>query len=609
MLPGKRQGALGVLAQPMSESARFSSLRRWRRVLGFLEGQQWAVGVILCLALGCAGLSALEPLLLKRVVDGLSGGLGAAVAWGILLLLGMTLVREGLTALQSWLTWRTRLHVQYKLQEASVGRLHCLPVSFHRQEGVGALMTRLDRGIQGLVGAVGEMAFNVIPSLVYLVVAVVIMLQLDWRLALGVLVFAPFPALIATVAAPAQTVRERRLMERWVGIYSRFNEVLSGIVTVKSFAMEHREKQRFLTQVREANGVVVRGVGLDALVGLSQGAMVLMARGAALGAGAWLVARGEMTVGTLVAFLGYVGGLFGPVQGLSGTYKALRTASVSLEQVFSILDAQDSLGDAPDAREVTHVQGAVTFRGLRFRWPGQERYLLEGIDLHVRPGESIALVGPSGAGKTTLMSLLCRLYDPQEGQVLVDGRDIRTLKQASLRRNIGVVLQDSLLFNESVRNNIAYGRPGASLEEIIAVAQAAHAHEFIVQLPEGYDTVVGERGSRLSAGERQRIAIARSLLKNPPILVLDEPTSALDAESEALVQEALLRLMKGRTTFSIAHRLSTVVGADRILVLKSGQLLEQGSHTELMRQGGYYASLVRRQTQGLLPGLPSTSAA
>jgi ATP-binding cassette, subfamily B, bacterial len=593
----------------MSKSVRFSSLRRWWRVLGFLEGQQWAVGVILCLALGCAGLSALEPLLLKRVVDGLSGGLGAAVAWGILLLLGMTVVREGLTALQNWLTWRTRLHVQYKLQEASVGRLHCLPVSFHRQEGVGALMTRLDRGIQGLVSAVGEMAFNVIPALVYLLVAVVIMVQLNWRLALGVLVFAPFPALIATVAAPAQTARERRLMERWVSIYSRFNEVLSGIVTVKSFAMEHREKQRFLTQVCEANGVVVRGVGLDALVGLSQGAMVLMARGVALGVGAWLVTRGEMTVGTLVAFLGYVGGLFGPVQGLSGTYKALRTASVSLEQVFSILDAQDSLGDAPDAREVTHVQGAVTFRGIRFRWPGQERYLLNGIDLHVRPGESIALVGPSGAGKTTLMSLLCRLYDPEEGQVLVDGRDLRTLKQASLRRNIGVVLQDSLLFNESVRNNIAYGRPGASMEEIVAAARAAHAHEFIVQLPEGYDTVVGERGSRLSAGERQRIAIARSLLKDPPILVLDEPTSALDAESEALVQEALLRLMKGRTTFSIAHRLSTVVGADRILVLKDGQLIEEGSHTELMRQGGYYASLVRRQTQGLLIELPSTSAA
>jgi ATP-binding cassette subfamily B protein len=394
-------------------------------------------------------------------------------------------------------------------------------------------------------------------------------------------------------------------MDRWVKIYQRFNEVLSGIITVKSFAMEEREKQRFLTEVHDANSIVTRGVAYDSVVSVAQNFVVLVARVSAIAFGGWLALRGEVTVGTLVAFLGYVGGLFAPVQGLSSTYRTLQTASVAMDQVFEILDTQDRLGDAPDAVEVKGVRGEVEFRDIHFAYPGREEHpLLNGIDLHVKPGEFVALVGPSGAGKSTLMSLLCRFYDPVQGSVRLDGKDLRGLKQMSLRWHIGVVLQDGLLFNESVRNNIAYGRPSASLEEIIEVAKAAHAHDFIMQLPQGYDTVVGERGSRLSMGERQRVVIARALLKNPPILVLDEPTSALDAESESLVQAALSRLMKGRTTFCIAHRLSTVVDADRILVLKGGQIVEEGSHGQLMDLDGYYASLVRRQTRGLLPAGP-----
>ncbi|HZH03761.1 MAG TPA: ABC transporter ATP-binding protein, partial [Myxococcaceae bacterium] len=358
--------------------------------------------------------------------------------------------------------------------------------------------------------------------------------------------------------------------------------------------------------VRDANAVVTRGVGFDSVVAASQNGVVLFARAAALVFGGTLVLRGEISLGTLIAFLGYLGGLFGPVQGLSTVYKTLRTTSVAVDQVFSVLDAQDHLGDAPDAVEVTGLRGEVEFENVHFAYPSgrQAAPLINGISLKVRPGETVALVGPSGAGKTTLMALLCRFYDPVSGAVRIDGQDLRSLKQMSLRRHVGVVLQDSLLFNESVRNNIAYGRPNASMDEIEAAARAAHAHEFIERLPQGYETVVGERGSRLSAGERQRISIARALLKDPAILILDEPTSALDAESEALVQEALNRLMKGRTTFAIAHRLSTVVDADRILVLKSGQIVEQGTHAELLAVDGYYASLVRRQTRGLLPAGP-----
>ena len=575
-----------------------------RRALAFVRPFRGIVGVILGLTLGGAALSAVEPLLLKYLFDQLGGGgtlqkVGLAVGG----LLAVGLGHEAILALSSWLSWRVRLGVHDGLLEATVERLHSLPLAFHREESVGGIMTKLDRGIQGFLEALSEMAFNVLPALVYLALSFVVMVRLNWRLSWVVLAFTPLPALIGAWAAERQTWRERNLLDRWAQIYSRFNEVLSGIITVKSFAMEDEEKRRFLRGVHEANAVVVRGVGFDSGVGAAKNLVVLLARIAAIAFGSLFILRGEMTLGTLIAFLGYVGGLFGPVQGLTGIYQTLRRASVSLSTIYSILDAQDHLVDAPNARAVESLRGEVLFAGVGFAY-NEKKPILRRIDLYVRPGEMVALVGPSGAGKTTLMALLQRLYDPTAGAILVDGVDLRTLQQRSLRRQIGVVLQEALLFNDSVRNNIAYGRSGASPREILDAAKAAHAHGFIERLPDGYETLVGERGGRLSAGERQRVAIARALLKNPPILILDEATSALDAESEALVQEALARLVKGRTTFVIAHRLSTVVGADRILVLKEGEITESGGHETLMKANGYYASLVRRQTQGLLTGAP-----
>ncbi|HSU56537.1 MAG TPA: ABC transporter ATP-binding protein [Candidatus Dormibacteraeota bacterium] len=560
-----------------------------------------AVFWIFLVTLLLAALNAAEPLVLKYLFDSLATHHPARILFvGIAVLIGLAILREMATAYTNWQTWHARLGIHYTLLENTVERLHRMPLSLHRNEGVGAIMTRLDRGIQGFIGAVTQILFNIFPAIVYLCISALVMFRLNVRLAIIVMCFLPLPALIAAWAGPEQSRRERALLDQWSKIYSRFNEVLSGIVTVRSFSMEDAEKKRFLSDVNAANQLVIRGVGIDTGLGAATNLVVAFARIAALALGGMFVLQGRITVGTLVAFLGYVGGLFGPVQGLTTVYQTIQKADVSLDEIFSIIDIQEHLGDAANAREVTHVHGDVDFQKVRFRYEDLGRPILDGVDIHVKAGQTLAIVGPSGSGKTTLMALLMRFYDPLEGAVLLDGQDLRTLRQRSLRRNIGTVLQDPLLFNDTVRNNIAYGRPEAHLEDVETAARAANAYQFIQQLPEGFDTMLGERGSRLSVGERQRVAIARALLKDPPILVLDEATSSLDAESESLVQEALDRLMKGRTTFVIAHRLATVVHADRIIVLKNGHITESGTHDELMRQGGYYASLVQRQTRGLI---------
>lgn len=572
-----------------------------RRALAYARAEKRFIFIVLLCALAVAALGAIEPLLMRHIFDSLSqqGSMKDVflTAGGLVI---MALLKELISARSNYLTWRTRLSIHHGLLSATVERLHRLPLENQQKEGIGAIVNKLDRGIQGFLGALTEVVFNLIPALGYLLLAITIMVQLDWRMTLLVLAFSPLPAIIAAWAAPSQSKREEFLMQKWGKIYSRFNEVLSGIVTVRSFAMEDNEKNRFLTRVGEANQTVVKGVGFDSRVKASQNLCVTLATISAVSFGSYLVLQDQMSLGTLVAFIAYVGGLFGPVQSMTNIYKVIRTASASLEHVFSILDTQDSLGDAPEAKELKEVKGEISFEEVFFHYSATNRPVLKGINLQIQAGETIAFVGPSGTGKSTMTALIQRFYDPVSGSVCIDGKDVRSLKQQSIRRNIGVVLQDALLFNESLRDNIAYGKPDASLKEIEAAARAANAHEFIMKLENGYDTLAGERGSRLSVGERQRIAIARAILKNPPILILDEATSAMDVELEALVQEALERLMKNRTSIVIAHRLSTVVKADRILVLKEGKILEAGTHQALMGSNGYYASLVERQVKGLL---------
>ena len=576
---------------------------RWllaRRALQFIAASKCAVVGVLALALVLAAANAGEPLVMRFLLD----ALGRPDAQRVLptavgALLALEIVRALMAGWLKIVTWDVRLSLDFSVRERIVAKLTSLPLSYHQRKSVGGTMTRINQGIAGFVNAFGELAFNILPTLVYFALSLIAMVRMDWRLTMVVLAFAPIPALVGSWAAREQTRRERRLVTQWTRIYSRLNEVLVGIRTVKVFAREHEERHRFLAGQQRGNDIVRRGIRTDSTTEAIRGLGATLARLAAIGLGGVFVIRGQITIGTLVAFLGYIGGLFGPVQGLTNIYQTVRRGTVSLELIFDVLDAEDPVEDAPDAIPAPRLRGEVCFRDVSFAYE-PARPVIRNVTLQVQAGELLAIVGPSGGGKTTLMSLLQRLFPVTEGRITVDGQDIRSLTQHSVRRQIGVVSQDMHLFNEAVRSNIAYGRPGASELEIETVARAANAHEFIQALPRGYDTVVGEGGSCLSGGERQRIAIARALLIDPPILILDEATSALDQESESLVQQALVTLTRGRTTFVIAHRLATVVKADRIVVLRDGEILEIGAHEALVRAGGYYAAMVSQQANGFL---------
>jgi ATP-binding cassette subfamily B protein len=560
------------------------------RTLGTLAG-----------ALGVAVAAASEPLLLKAFVDRLTtaaGSPGSAAASGLTaaVVLFVTVLGARIVG-AAWVTtstWRVRLGVEYQLRSRVAAKMSVLSPVTQSEIGTGGLRYAIDASAPQTAGAFTDVAFRVAPILTYVGIAAWGMARLHAPLAIAVLCLVPIPAAVAVGTARHQSRRDRMHHAFWTRLWSWYGEVLHGMGTVRAFARERAEERAFTRRMRWAFAAIQRGVAVDARSTLAAGLTELTARALVLAWGGALVVQGQLTVGTLVAFLGYIGGVFTPVQQLVELYPTVRKASVALEAVFAVLDADEEAPDAPDAVPAPRLGGAITFENVHFGYR-DDRRALDGLDVTIAPGQTVALVGPSGSGKSTVLRLLQRIHHPTGGRVLLDGHDLRGLEIATVRRQFGVVPQEVVLFNASVAANIAYARPGATRDEVVAAAAAAGAHEFIMALPGGYESGVGEGGRALSGGQRQRIAIARAFLVDPAVLILDEATAALDPVSERLVQGALHALRGGRTTLVVAHRLNTVRDADRILVLRDGRVVGDGTHDELLASCPTYATLVRTQ--------------
>ena len=553
-------------------------------------------------ALAVATAAAAEPLVLKRLVDLLTGLVGGArnadaphaLSSGVALFGGVLAFRIIGHAWVTVSTWRVRLNLEYQLRSRVAAKLSVLSARTQAEIGTGGLRFAIDSSAPTTAVAFTDVAFRLLPTLTYVTLAAWGMAQLHGGLTLAVLCLVPIPGIVAALAAPRQTARDEMHHAFWTRLWAWYTEVLHGMGTVRAFAQERTEERAFTRRVRWAFASIQRGIHVDAQVTAAAGIAELLARLVVLGYGGMLVVDGTLSVGALLAFLGYVSGVFAPVQILVDLYPTVRKAVVSLEAVFGVLDADDEAPDLPNATPAPELRGQVTFSHVSFAYSGDRR-ALDDVSVTVRPGETVALVGPSGSGKSTVLRLLQRLHTPTEGRVLLDGRDLRELEIATVRRQFGVVPQDVVLFNDSIAANISYGRPGATRAEVEAAARMANAHEFIAQLPGAYQYRVGEGGRGLSGGQRQRIAIARAFLVDPTILLFDEATAALDTESERAVQEALRALRAGRTTFIVAHRLNTVRDADRILVVRDGRIVGDGTHDALLETCPTYQTLVRHQ--------------
>ncbi|MBV9587160.1 MAG: ABC transporter ATP-binding protein/permease [Alphaproteobacteria bacterium] len=561
--------------------------------------------VVLAVALLIAGklVNITVPLLYKRAVDALSAPGGAAAAAiavpvGVILAYGLARVMaQGFNQLRDGVFAKVAQRAVRRIALSAFRHIHSLSLRFHLERRTGGLARAIERGIAGIEFLLSFMLFNVIPTLFEIIVVSAILWRLyNWQFAAvtlaTILVYIAFTFIVTD-----WRVRFRREMnERNSEANTKSVDSLLNYETVKYFANEAHEAERYDRALRAYERAAVKSETTLAMLNLGQGTIIAIGLiGIMLLAGEG-VAAGRMTIGDFVLVNTYLIQLYQPLNFLGMVYRNIKQSLTDLEQMMSLVKIRPEIEDRPGAPALAVTRGAVAFRHVDFRYDPR-REILRDVDFVVAPGAKVAIVGPSGAGKSTIARLLFRFYDVTDGAIEIDGEDIRDVTQDSLRRAIGVVPQDTVLFNDTIYYNIAYGQPGASRAEIEEAARLAHIHDFIASLPDGYQTMVGERGLKLSGGEKQRVAIARVILKAPRILIFDEATSALDTKTEREIQASLAEVAAGHTTLVIAHRLSTVVDADQILVLEHGRIVERGDHRDLLSRGGIYAAMWARQQE------------
>jgi ATP-binding cassette, subfamily B, multidrug efflux pump len=567
-----------------------------RRMFVYLA-RYWApaLGAFFSLLLVNAG-SLISPRLLGNLIDDGIIPLQMAVVWQVALWLVLIAIARGVfNFLQGYLAEMASQGVAFELRNAIFSKLQTLSFSYHDRSQTGKLMTRMTSDVELVRGFIGNGLIQLVSAIILLIGTLVILFSMNWGLTLILLVMFPAIGYIFVLFVKSVMPMSKEVQQKLGALNTVLQENLAGMRIVKAFAREAYESERFYGRNLDLLDSNIKLIRLFAtffpLIFLISNLGVV----AVLAFGGWQAISGNLTLGQLVAFIGYLNYLLMPVFILGMLGAMLSRAEASSQRVFEVLDAESEVRDRPGALELPSVQGKVEFENVSFRYIGAESDVVSELTFSAEPGQTIAILGQTGAGKSSIINLIPRFYDVTGGAVKIDGHDVREVTLDSLRKQIGIVLQETTLFSGTIHENIAYGRPDATLEEVAAAAKAAQAHDFIIEQADGYQTIVGERGIGLSGGQKQRIAIARALLLNPRILIMDDSTSAVDAETEYKIQQALDELMQGRTSFVIAQRISTVRNADKILVLEQGKLAAEGTHQELMQTSELYVEILETQ--------------